>query len=82
MSLFCNINRAVTTEEGESKAKEHEIIFTETSAKTDQNVQNLFRTLAMNLTSNDQSTTMNRGRPKNPAVDESSIIKGKSILTF
>jgi hypothetical protein len=29
----------------------------------------------MNLTSNDQSTTMNRGRPKNPAIDESSIVE-------
>jgi len=60
----------VTTDEGESKAKEHEILFAETSAKADQNVQNLFRTLAMNLTGNDQSTTVNRGQPKAP-VEES-----------
>ena len=63
------MNRAVTTEEGDGKAKEHEIIFTETSAKTDQNVQNLFRTLAMNLTGNDQSTTVNKGQPKAPVED-------------
>ena len=58
------IYRGVGTDEGDAKAKEHEIIFTETSAKTDQNVQNLFRTLAMNLTSGDQSTTMNKGVAK------------------
>jgi len=68
--------RAVTTDEGESKAKEHEILFAETSAKADQNVQNLFRTLAMNLTGNDQSTTVNRGQPKAP-VEESHIKLGQ-----
>ncbi len=73
-SCFLRINiwlliRQVTTLEGESKAKEHEILFTETSAKADQNVQNLFRTLAMNLTGGEQST-INRGHPK-PKEEES-----------
>lgn len=62
----------MTTEEGDQKSKEHEILFTETSAKTDQNVQNLFRTLAMNLTGNDQST-MNKTTTKQPEEESSNI---------
>lgn len=61
----------MSTQEGEAKAKEHDIVFTETSAKNDLNVQNLFRTLASNLTGNDQ-TTINRSQMRNPA-DESRI---------
>jgi len=64
-------NRAVTTDEGESKAKEHDVLFCETSAKSDQNIQNLFRTLAMNLTGGEQST-INRGHPKPQEEEEQS----------
>ncbi len=50
------INRCVTLEEGVAKAKEHEILFSEVSAKSDFNVQNLFKTLATHLTGSDAST--------------------------
>mmetsp|Transcript_24159 Transcript_24159/g.21207 ORF Transcript_24159/g.21207 Transcript_24159/m.21207 type:complete len:184 (+) Transcript_24159:40-591(+) len=49
-------NRVVSYQEGELKAKENEVLFTEVSAKTDHNVQNLFKSLATHLTGSDAST--------------------------
>ena len=41
--------RVVTTEEGEIKAKEMDVMFIETSAKAGMNVKTLFRNLASSL---------------------------------
>lgn len=44
-----NDKRQVSVEEGEKKAKEHNTIFIETSAKAGQNVKSLFRKIALAL---------------------------------
>ncbi|CAO3595767.1 ras family-domain-containing protein [Absidia repens] len=44
-----NEKREVTTDEGEKRAKELNVMFTETSAKAGQNVKNLFRRIAQAL---------------------------------
>ncbi|XP_055348919.1 ras-related protein Rab6-like isoform X2 [Paramacrobiotus metropolitanus] len=41
--------RQVSTEDGETKAKEHKVMFIETSAKTGYNVKQLFRKVATSL---------------------------------
>lgn len=48
--------RVVKAEEGEAKAKEFDILFTEVSAKAGHNVANLFKTLATHLAGNDTTT--------------------------
>lgn len=45
------------TEEGEAKAKEFDILFTEVSAKAGHNVANLFKTLAVHLAGNEPGVT-------------------------
>lgn len=50
--LWCDcwlINRQITTEEGEQRAKELNVLFIETSAKTGYNVKQLFRRVAAAL---------------------------------
>ncbi|CAO3626697.1 unnamed protein product [Cunninghamella blakesleeana] len=51
-----NEKREVTTEEGEKRAKELNVMFIETSAKAGQNVKNLFRNIAKNLPSGDRNS--------------------------
>ncbi|CAK9027528.1 unnamed protein product [Durusdinium trenchii] len=47
--------RQVSTEEGEEKAKENGVMFTETSAKMGTNIKNLFRQLAQALPGQDEA---------------------------
>jgi len=47
--LIFNLNREVSTEEGEQKAKEFNTMFIETSAKAGHNVKPLFRKIAQAL---------------------------------
>lgn len=56
-------------EEGEAKAKEHDILFTEVSAKVGHNVANLFKTLATHLAGNETAanTTANPSGNQEPA---------------
>lgn len=68
------MNRCVTTEEGVAKAKEHEILFSEVSAKSDFNVQNLFKTLATHLTGSDASTFNDSRMPAPNKEQDSNII--------
>ena len=45
------------TEQGESKAKEYELLFTEVSAKSGTGVAGLFKILATQLTGNEPNNT-------------------------
>lgn len=47
--LFAPLSRQITTEEGEQRAKELNVMFIETSAKTGYNVKQLFRRVAAAL---------------------------------
>ena len=47
--MIFNLNREVSTEEGEQKAKEFNTMFIETSAKAGHNVKPLFRKIAQAL---------------------------------
>ena len=49
--------RQITTEQGDSKAKEYEVLFTEVSAKSGTGVASLFQTLATHLTGNEPNNT-------------------------
>ncbi|KAG9289042.1 hypothetical protein G9A89_015591 [Geosiphon pyriformis] len=60
-----NDKRQVTTEEGEKKAKEYNVMFIETSAKAGHNVKNLFRKIAQALPG--MENTMNE--PQNQLID-------------
>jgi len=60
--------RQVTTEEGEARAKEHGLLFVETSAKAGMNVKSLFRQIATNLP----------GMEKNSHAEVVDIISNKS----
>lgn len=44
-----NDKREVTTQQGEEEAKQHNLMFIETSAKVGHNVKNLFRRIAQAL---------------------------------
>ena len=46
---FLKFNRQVSVEEGEARAKEHDIMFIETSAKAGFNIKALFRKVASAL---------------------------------
>ena len=48
-----NDKRVVTTEEGENKAQELEVMFSETSAKDGLNIKNMFRKLGQSLPGNE-----------------------------
>jgi len=60
--------RQVTVEEGEARAKEHGLLFVETSAKAGMNVKSLFRQIATNLP----------GMEKNSHAEVVDIISNKS----
>ncbi|CAG8467674.1 10222_t:CDS:2 [Diversispora eburnea] len=60
-----NDKRQVTTEEGEKKAKEFNVMFIETSAKAGHNVKTLFRKIAQALPG--MENTMNE--PQNQLID-------------
>jgi hypothetical protein len=51
----------VSTEEGEQKAKEENLIFIETSAKENRNVNELFRRIAYTLPAQIDPTLNNEG---------------------
>ena len=51
-----NEKRQVSTEEGEKKAKEYNVLFIETSAKAGYNVKALFRRIAQALPGMDQNS--------------------------
>ena len=51
------MNRQITTEQGESKAQEYEVLFTEVSAKSGTGVASLFQTLTTHLTGNEPNNT-------------------------
>ncbi|XP_061753738.1 ras-related protein Rab-6A isoform X2 [Nerophis ophidion] len=53
--------RQITTEEGEQRAKEMNVLFIETSAKTGYNVKQLFRRVAAALPGMDTTQDKNRG---------------------
>lgn len=53
--------RQVGTEEGQAKAKELDVMFIETSAKTGINIKQLFKNLAENLPGNDGMQTLKGG---------------------
>ena len=59
--------RVVTTEEGEIKAKEMDVMFIETSAKAGMNIKTLFRNLAQSLPAVDVSVN---SRPMQPNLVE------------
>ena len=59
--------RVVTTEEGEIKAKEMDVMFIETSAKAGTNIKTLFRNLAQSLPAVDVSVN---SRPMQPNLAE------------
>lgn len=52
--------RQITTEEGEQRAKEMNVLFIETSAKTGYNVKQLFRRVAAALPGMDTTQDKNR----------------------
>jgi len=55
--------RAVTFEEGEGKAKEHDLMFIETSAKLGHNIKALFRKVASALPALDRGGRGSEGAP-------------------
>ncbi len=69
------IPRVVSTEDGEARAKESEVLFTEVSAKSDYNVQNLFKTLATHLTGSDATTFNDTRQPSASTGDNSNFHK-------
>ncbi|KAI9311689.1 GTP-binding protein ryh1 [Dichotomocladium elegans] len=71
-----NEKREVTTEEGERRAKELNIMFIETSAKAGHNVKPLFRKIAQNLpgidSGNDQKESMQKVNLSSSSAEASS----------
>lgn len=69
------LGRVVKTEEGEAKAKEFDILFTEVSAKAGHNVANLFKTLAVHLAGNEATPNTNQPGPgqEQPASSKISL---------
>merc|ERR1711948_227120 len=70
--------RQVSTEEGEEKAKENEVMFIETSAKMGYNIKALFRQLAQALPGQDEAGAGDASQQNvvldpstQPAVDQS-----------
>ena len=54
-------SRQVSTEDGEKKAKELNVMFIETSAKAGYNIKALFKKIAQALPGNDAPATDNNG---------------------
>ena len=52
--------RAVTTEEGEAKAKELNVLFIETSAKSNHNIKQMFRKIAESLPGQEPSDRLSQ----------------------
>lgn len=75
--------RAVSTAEGESKAKHFNILFMETSAKAGFNVKALFRKLALALpggsSNNDENNSNNNSNNSNQQQPASIDVKLKSV---
>lgn len=70
------LNRQVSTEEGEKKSKEYNVMFIETSAKAGYNVKALFRRIAQALPGMEAANPENGGRidivkPEEPASSSS-----------
>ncbi|CDQ77033.1 unnamed protein product [Oncorhynchus mykiss] len=78
--LGCGLSRQITTEEGEQRAKELNVMFIETSAKTGYNVKQLFRRVAAALPGMDSTPEKSKEdmidikleKPPEMAVTESS----------
>ena len=69
----------VKKEEGEKKAQEHELIFIEASAKTGENVQNVFRQIATLLTGSDptQQFTTQQTQPDQSFANQETPTQSK-----
>eukprot|EP01138_Halocafeteria_seosinensis_P004605 gb/GECG01004711.1/.p1 GENE.gb/GECG01004711.1/~~gb/GECG01004711.1/.p1 ORF type:complete len:250 (+),score=37.48 gb/GECG01004711.1/:1-750(+) len=65
----CEESRRVTTEEGEKFAKEHEIFFIESSAKTGENVKEAFETVGRRAAEQRRAHSDIRSSGRTPNVD-------------
>jgi Ras-related protein Rab-6A len=73
-----NDKRQVTTEEGETKAKKLNVLFIETSAKSNHNIKQMFRKLAESLPGQQQPSTAGQNVDIQVGANKASGQTGKS----
>ena len=61
--MYLTYYRQITTDSAMQKAKDLEVLFMEVSAKSGHNINNLFKTIAMSLPSNEISQIVNTVTP-------------------